>query len=274
MKLLPAAGMIAAVACTRIVDPPLDTRAVPLQLPAVYARWFEMTKSCSGLSGSLSDITWYQIPGVDIVAEPNVSSYWSGGSNRIVLAGGVILNGSIVRHEMLHSLLGIDGHPRDYFLDKCAGAVTCSSACVSQAGAPPPINPDAPRLTPAELVITATLTPSRPTLLVDEGVFTLTVTATNPNSYPIVVPAGQAGLSRVFSYSFTPLANAPTSVVGWKQAFDIGITVFGPGETKTVYFDFSIVRSLGSPWIAAGNYRVTGGYGGKVATINNAVLGP
>jgi hypothetical protein len=107
---------------------------------------------------------------------------------------------------------------------------------------------------------------------VDEGVFTLTVTATNPKTYSIVVPANQAGLSRVFSYTFN--APAIASIAGWKQAFDIGITVFGPGETKTAYFDFSIARSLGSPWIEPGTYRVTGGYGGKVATIDNVVLGP
>ena len=78
----------------------------------------------------------------------------------------------------------------------------------------------------------------------------------------------------MFSYSFTANGSFAAPIVGWKQAFDIGITVFGPGETKTVYFDFSIARSLGSPWITVGSYRVTGGYGGKVATINGAILGP
>jgi hypothetical protein len=230
-----------------------------------------MTKSCSGLTGSLSDVTWYQVPGVSVVQKPNVSSYWSGGSNRIVLAGNIILNGSIVRHEMLHALLAAAGHPRAYFLEKCGGFVTCNAGCVSDAGPQPLVDASTIRVPASDLAVTATLIPARPLSSVEEGVFGLQISVTNTKPYPVVIGVNPGSIRPAFSYSFVP----PTFIVvsGVKQDYDSGEILFGAGETKVGYFDFSVTKSLGSPWIPLGMYRVIGAFGGVGATIENARIG-
>ena len=54
-----------------------------------------------------------------------VGGYWTPGSNSIVLAGNGVLEGSFVRHEMLHALTRAPkGHKREDFLDKCGGVVS------------------------------------------------------------------------------------------------------------------------------------------------------
>ena len=53
----------AVARCTTFTDPPLPTGAVRLMPPAVYARWWAMTETCSGLSRDIGEITWYVVPG-------------------------------------------------------------------------------------------------------------------------------------------------------------------------------------------------------------------
>jgi hypothetical protein len=38
-------------------------------------------------------------------------------------------NAAIVRHEMLHDLLGRGDHPAEYFQRRCAAVVACNEAC-------------------------------------------------------------------------------------------------------------------------------------------------
>src|SRR5437762_5976779 len=107
--------LLSIFSCTRIVDPVFDSGAEQFERPLVYTRWWSMVESCSGLHGSLADITWYQVPGaiVDLDGK-DVSGYWSRASNSIVLAGDQVLGGAIVRHEMLHALVRQAGHSREY----------------------------------------------------------------------------------------------------------------------------------------------------------------
>jgi len=135
--------LLGAVACSSIVDPALDPRAVPFQPPPVYARWWSMVQSCSGLQGSLSDVSWYQVPGSGTVSYSGdeVAGYWALKDSRIVLGGEAVLDGSVVRHEMLHALVRkASGHPREYFLQRCAGLVVCGPTCVADGGPPPNID--------------------------------------------------------------------------------------------------------------------------------------
>src|SRR5688500_9835448 len=91
-----------------VVDPRLPAGAVQFTPPTCYSTWWEMTKSCSGRSGSLDDVTWYQVPaGVSLELDgESVSAYWSAASNRIVISASVRDDGHVIRHEMLHALLG------------------------------------------------------------------------------------------------------------------------------------------------------------------------
>src|SRR6476620_4142025 len=135
--------LLSTVACSSIVDPALDPRAVSFQPPPVYARWWSMVESCSGLQGPLSDVSLYQVPGSGTVSYSGdeVAGYRALNNNRIVLGGEAILDGSVVRHEMLHALVRkASGHPREYFLQRCAGLVVCGPTCVADAGPAPSID--------------------------------------------------------------------------------------------------------------------------------------
>ncbi len=136
--------LLSTVACTSIVDPALDPRAEPFHPLPVYARWWSMVESCSGLQGSLAEVSWYQVPGSETVdrSGDEVAGYWAPAGNRIVLGGEATLDGQVVRHEMLHALLRqLKGHPREYFLDRCGGVGSCASGCLTDAGPAATIEP-------------------------------------------------------------------------------------------------------------------------------------
>ena len=50
---------------------------------------------------------------------------WYSDGNRIVLVKQAVTWNIGVRHEMLHALLRVGTHPREYFLDRCRGVVYC-----------------------------------------------------------------------------------------------------------------------------------------------------
>jgi hypothetical protein len=102
---------------------PVPPGAVPMAAPAVYAEWFQRTEECAGLEGRLQRIEWYVVPGVEAFeteAGPKVGMWTrQGGREWIVVAGNYEGHEMVVRHEMLHSLLGVHGHPDDYFGQRC-----------------------------------------------------------------------------------------------------------------------------------------------------------
>jgi len=102
---------------------PLPGGAMRLAVPAEYQAWWTRTEACSGITGTLDDIRWYVVPdatGFPTSAGPEVGR-WSHGSNgvEIVLAGAYQDHEMVVRHEMLHALLGQSGHPTEFFVDRC-----------------------------------------------------------------------------------------------------------------------------------------------------------
>jgi hypothetical protein len=104
-------------------EPALPVGAVSLATPAVFQEWYLRTQSCSGLSADFSTVQFYVVPGVNTFpteAGPKVG-LWEreGHTNRIVIAGNYLGHEMVVRHEMLHALLQREGHPSDYFVDRC-----------------------------------------------------------------------------------------------------------------------------------------------------------
>ena len=101
----------------------LPIGAVALSAPAVYAEWHQRTQACSGLSGTISSVEFYVVPGVDAFPTkdgPKVGLWTRDGqSSRIVIAGNFVNHEMVVRHEMLHQLLGREGHPDEYFVTRC-----------------------------------------------------------------------------------------------------------------------------------------------------------
>ena len=263
-----------AAASTSISEPALDPRAERLQPPSVYSRWWSMTESCSGLQGQMSKVSWYQVPGSDVVDSngEDVAGYWGPISNSIVLAGNGILFGDLVRHEMLHALVREQsGHSRAFFLEKCAGVVSCGPKCRSDAGPAPSIDPMVQRVSSDVLELSVSVVPEHPTSSVDEGVFAIIVAAHNPNPYPVVVTLNPSALNKTFFYSlFTPVGG----IGNWELALDNGVTHFGPGATKRQYFDLSIGTRNDGRTVPPGLYTIYGGYNNRRIEVKNFVLAP
>lgn len=99
--------------------------------PADYASWWRDTENCAGLDGDLTRVSWFEVPGRTsfVYASAQYDGYWWNGVHWILLAGDKVANPLIVRHEMLHELLGRGDHPAEYFQRRCAGVVICNEAC-------------------------------------------------------------------------------------------------------------------------------------------------
>lgn len=215
-----------------------------------------------------------------------VEGYWSLASNRIVLANADTLNGSTVRHEMLHALLRVAGHPRSAFLQNCGGVVACSQECVQDAG--PGVTPDpaTPTVPPSELEVTTAVSPANPSPSIDGGVLTFTITVRNPYSHPVIALLPQrsgGGPPHSFLYEFRRTDGGGVNSADW--AFDPGVTYFSAEETKRDLIDLVIVTggsgrhpsatqgTEGWPF-APGTYVFRGGYRDYWARELTVVLNP
>lgn len=281
-------ALAGGISCGHLVDPPLPIDAEPFMPPPVYARWWSMVESCSGIRSSLDAIQWYAAPGP--LTNPDdgsesINGYWSAASNRILLDFNDTINGAVVRHEMLHALLRVGGHPRRAFLDSCGGIVSCGAACVSHAGPAPTHDASIARVSPNVLEVTSEVSPPTPGASTDGGLATFTISARNPLPYPVMVllpawPGG--GASRSFQYGISQYSG--WSVSSGDLALDPSITFFAPGETKHDVFDFLVMASalppmtrisgLGDDGIAllAGSYTFRGDYGGNRAPDRVVIL--
>jgi hypothetical protein len=267
--LLPLTG----VSCNLGIDAPTNITAESFPPPSVYARWWKMVESCSGLSGSMSAVTWYQVPVVStfIYAGKPASGYWKSEDNSIVVAGNGMFDGLLVRHEMLHALDRKPGHPRVDFLERCGGVVYCTRDCVKDAGSPPKVNQTLIPLPPEFLQVTVSTIPEHPSSLIDGGVFTVVVEATNPRSNPVIVTSEPSSLTKSFSYLFS---NSSISIGSDVTVDDQSRVVFMAGETKRQYFDLVIGSQLSSQVIRPGTYTLSGHFAGGSGLRSGVVIGP
>lgn len=252
----------------------LPAGAVSMPAPAVYSRWWAMTEACSGVSGALADVSFYRIPHVDTFTRDGkaVLGYWTSAGNQIVLAEGASLDGGNVRHEMLHALLRVGGHPRDQFLEKCLGTVDCGSDCIADAGAAPAPDPAAIPLVSSGFEVTVQVVPSAPTSAVDGGFFTVTVSVHNPLAQNVIAKLGATNARAV---SFLYDVRGPTGgVIGSEIVLDPSAVTFAPGETKRQVFDFSIGNDVSAGRLPPGAYTVVGGYGSNRTPPTSVNVGP
>jgi hypothetical protein len=262
--LLPiAAGALQA--CAGFVDPPLPRGARDFVAPAVYTLWWSMTEACSGRRGALGAVEWYVVPGARLEAEgSSVGAYWSAGSNRVVLAEGQAMEGALVRHEMLHALLGAGAHSREAFLERCGGVVLCIESCLREAGPPRLSSKSLRRVTPGDLEIDTRIDPSEPGAARYNGQFMVTVTARNPGADSVVVVLpGTGGAGPAGSFSFD-LSGRDQGLLYSDRAWDSGITLFAPGETKQQVYDFAVRQAFDERrGVPPGTYSVRGGFGSR-----------
>jgi hypothetical protein len=92
---------------------------VPLDPPPVYREWFAKTQACSGLKGNFDRLTWSVIEGPSFrCSSGQCAGHWSK-NHHIYLAGDWVMDEMVVRHEMLHDMIGIPGHPAPPFGRGC-----------------------------------------------------------------------------------------------------------------------------------------------------------
>jgi hypothetical protein len=91
----------------------------PMSAPAVYRQWWAETEECSHHTGDFDRIRWFQIPGsaFDCPSGQCVGRWQNDG--RIIVAADWRENEMVVRHEMLHALIGHPGHPDLEFKLEC-----------------------------------------------------------------------------------------------------------------------------------------------------------
>lgn len=105
---------------------PLPEGAVPYAPnPQNVAAWWNEVEQCSGMRGDLSRVSFYIVPEVSTFTWEgrDVIGLWMEKGNRIVLAGEFAFRDLNVRHEMLHAITRLGGHPPRYFRDLCGAIV-------------------------------------------------------------------------------------------------------------------------------------------------------
>lgn len=102
---------------------PLPQGAIQIEAPVSYGTWWLRTEACAELTGRMDNVTWYVVPGVTTFQTESGEKvgFWTKSSEgtRIILAGDYRDHELVVRHEILHDLLGREGHPESYFRDRC-----------------------------------------------------------------------------------------------------------------------------------------------------------
>jgi hypothetical protein len=114
---------VAAVGCEMPTSPPPGSMS--LAPPSVFAQWWQEVEECSGATGNLSLISWYQVPcksgetgfPCDVAPDGLCAGEWIaphtielGGPNRFFPVG-YQADEWTVKHEMLHDLLDTPDHP-------------------------------------------------------------------------------------------------------------------------------------------------------------------
>lgn len=251
----------------------LPAGAVPMTPPSQYGAWWTLTEQCSGRTGDPSAVQWYYVPGATSFSleGETVNGAWYSDGNRIVIAAESYGDGALVRHEMLHALLRVPGHPRDQFLDHCGDIVACIEQCVTNAGGPPDTSTAAPVVGAAAMRITTLIAPDTETSTTDGGWFTATVSATNPSPRAVRVAITSKDSYEVRLVSLSP--GGPGGYMGEDK--DAPYVTFAPagqaGATRRYVFDLYQRAVYG---LEPGRYSAIGTFAGVDAAPEPFTLTP
>jgi len=240
------------------ITAPLPPNAEPFAPPAVFARWWAMTEACSGHKGNMGGVHWYRVPGSRFILHGQpAAGYWNNSTNRIVLVEDAIEQGDMVRHEMLHALLGVNGHPRAQFLGSCASLLPCQGTCIKDAGQWHVPAQNYVVLPPDSLDVTShvELFPSESD---GQRWLALEVIVRNPGERAVVAAApGDRVTPPTFGYD---LRGPSGGIGGGEIATDSSTLYFRPLETKRWLFEFLVAPDLSEHHMPPGNYLMRGSY--------------
>ena len=257
--------VIALAGCRSTLGIPFPSDAVRFTPPSIYREWWSLTEQCSGRHVSFDAVSWYLVP--DSRTLPGTSELngaWYATGNRVVLSGADdgVAAGDLVRHEMLHAILGTGSHPRDMFVARCGGVVTCIEECLRAGSAPQ--NPTADPAPPEALEVTVSVMPHAPSSAVWDGFLMMVVSARNPSDYPVMIQVPESGADSghppLFSFDVHEAR-------GEEMSYDMRIDApearqFAAGETKHFIFDFHNVRGPYRYDLPPGTWTFKGAYAG------------
>jgi hypothetical protein len=253
------------------VTDPLPAMAQRFTPPSVYGRWWSMTESCSTISASFNVVEWFVVPSAQLFPHEgqDVAGYYDPRHHRIVLAEAGQMDGALVRHEMLHAIIGGRGHPRSQFLGRCGGVVVCPETCIQDAGAPPIPGAALRRVPPESLQVAVQVDPAQPSASRDQGYFDTIVNAINHSPDSVVVmlpPASDAGPPVAFRFDWQYKLGG---LMYDDRALDAQVTIFAPGEVKQRVFDLRVGAPGG---VLAGSDSVRGWYGSQSTTTLHVIV--
>jgi hypothetical protein len=267
------AGMaVSSLAACSLLTAPLPEGAKPFAPPAVYARWWQMTETCSGRLGEFGAIKWYSVPGSEFLRDGRAASgYYDTRANRIVVAQEEMEVGPVVRHEMIHALLKEGGHPRSVFLGACASLVYCQGVCVEDAGQWHAPQKDYLMLPPESLDVE-----SRAELLPRESdgqrFLALQITVQNLRARAVLLAATADGITpRTFGYD---LRGPSGGTSGGEVATDSSTLFFNPFEKKQWLFEFRVPSHFGGYQLLPGTYLVRGSFARHDSPYESISLDP
>jgi hypothetical protein len=257
------AVLAGANGCAWPTDVP--SSAEPMDPPAIYARWWSMTESCSGRMAPFNSVRWYRTPGssVKLNAE-DVLGYYSPSGNLIVVTDSMIDDGAGVRHEMLHALLNVTGHPRDEFLGACADLVDCRGTCISDAGKwNSQVLFDTLSVDSMNIAASVQLLPREQD---GQRWVALEVTAQNLKDRAILaIPIGAR-----FSWGVDVGGQFSTS---W-SASDSSMLFFAPRQTRRWYYELRVAADSTSHTIQPGRQVIFGAFGQHWTTPIEIIVSP
>lgn len=255
--------LLAVAACDAATGIPFPSTAVRFTPPSIYREWWALTEACSGREASFAAVSWYVVPGAATIPETRYNGYFYSAGNRIVLAGAeeAQSDGELVRHEMLHAIIGKGGHPREMFVVRCGGVVACIDDCLVDGGPAPPADPGSHVVPPSAIEVTVSVVPTAPSSATWDGYFMMFIHARNRSNYPVVVQFEQpaaAGFLPGFSYRLEGTAGGSS----YDMSSDAPeVARFAAGETKQFIFDFHNVPGSYRYDLAPGTWTFNGAFG-------------
>lgn len=107
-------GLLVLAACS--FEPEGAQRYEP---PAIYREWFAATEACSAQRGEYFRINWFVVPGPSFTCPSGECvAHWRG-NHSVFIAQPFVESEMVIRHEMLHDIIGRPGHPDPPFVRGC-----------------------------------------------------------------------------------------------------------------------------------------------------------
>lgn len=116
---LPLLLLITACHAADAFTPPGASVFTP---PAQYRVWWSEVEACSGRTGDFDAVTWLRVDPPALLQDQDgtpVRGLWIAPGNRIAIHADYLERPLVPKHEMLHALLRVPGHPREYFVTRC-----------------------------------------------------------------------------------------------------------------------------------------------------------